>query len=77
MKIDSFKKNDFLKLKWDIMLDESFLNLQITFLLTLGTIIFIFVSFRRRDLITYLPPYLILPIGYLFIYKFMIPPTDY
>ncbi|KKK45111.1 MAG: Signal transduction histidine kinase [Candidatus Lokiarchaeum sp. GC14_75] len=50
------------------MLDESFLNLQITFLLTLGTIIFILVSFRRRDLIAYLPPYLILPIGYLFIY---------
>ncbi|HEC36654.1 MAG TPA: hypothetical protein ENI29_00370 [bacterium] len=59
------------------MLDESFLNLQITFLLTLGTIIFILVSFRRRDLIAYLPPYLILPIGYLFIYKSMIPPTDY
>ena len=36
--------------------------------MTLGTIIFILVSFRRRDLIAYLPPYLILPIGYLFIY---------
>ncbi|MCK4284988.1 MAG: hypothetical protein KAX18_02245 [Candidatus Lokiarchaeota archaeon] len=50
------------------MLDESFLNLQITLLLTLGTIIFIFVCFKRRDLIVYLPSYLILPIGYLFIY---------
>lgn len=50
------------------MLDESLLNLQITLLLTLGTIIFIFVCFKRRDLIVYLPSYLILPIGYLFIY---------
>jgi len=50
------------------MLDESFLNLQITLLLTLGTIIFIFVSFKRRDLIAYLPSYIFVPIGYLFVY---------
>ena len=50
------------------MLDESILNLQITILMMLGTLIFIFVSFKRRDLIIYLPTYIILPIGYFFIY---------
>ena len=50
------------------MLEESFLNLQITILLTLGTLVFIFVSFKRRDLIPYLPTYILTPIGYLFIY---------
>jgi len=50
------------------MLDESFLNLQITILLSLGTIIFIFTSFKRRELIIYLPAYLFAPIGYLFVY---------
>ncbi|MFW9894245.1 MAG: ATP-binding protein [Candidatus Thorarchaeota archaeon] len=50
------------------MIDESILNLQITILLMLGTLIFIFVSFKRKDLIIYLPTYLIIPIGYLFIY---------
>ena len=50
------------------MLDESFLNLQITLLLMLGSLIFIFVSFKRRDLIAYLPTYIIIPPGYLFVY---------
>ncbi|KKL04894.1 hypothetical protein LCGC14_2611500, partial [marine sediment metagenome] len=50
------------------MLDESILNLQIKILMMLGTLIFIFVSFKRRDLIIYLPTYIILPIGYFFIY---------
>ncbi|MHA1931568.1 MAG: PAS domain S-box protein [Promethearchaeota archaeon] len=50
------------------MLEESFLNLQITILLIIGTLIFIFVSFKRRDLLAYLPSYLIIPFGYLFIY---------
>ena len=50
------------------MLDEAILNLQITILLMLGTIIFIGVSFKRKDLILYLPTYILTPIGYLFIY---------
>ena len=50
------------------MLEESFLNLQITIILTLGTLIFIFVSFKRRDLIAYLPAYILIPPGYLFVY---------
>jgi PAS domain S-box-containing protein len=50
------------------LLDESILNLQITILLTIGTLIFIIVSFKRRDLIAYLPSYLIVPVGYTFIY---------
>ncbi len=50
------------------MLDESILNLQITILLMLGTCIFIIVSFKRKDLILYLPTYILTPIGYFFIY---------
>ena len=50
------------------MLDESILNLQITVLLLIGTFIFILVSIKRKELFIYLPSYIILPIGYLFIY---------
>ncbi|MFX0036075.1 MAG: PAS domain S-box protein [Candidatus Hermodarchaeota archaeon] len=50
------------------MLDESILNFQITIFLVVGTIIFMFVNFKRRDLIIYLPTYILIPIGYLFIY---------
>jgi len=50
------------------LLNEAILNLQITILLTLGTIIFICVSFKRRDLIPYLPTYILTPIGYFLIY---------
>ena len=50
------------------MIDESILNLQITILMMLGTFIFIFVSVKRKDLIIYLPTYILAPIGYFFIY---------
>ncbi len=50
------------------MLDESILNLQITLFLVVGTFIFIGVCLKRKDLIRYLPTYILAPIGYLFIY---------
>ncbi|MHA2182701.1 MAG: hypothetical protein ACXAAH_14875, partial [Promethearchaeota archaeon] len=50
------------------MLEESILNLQITIFLMLGTLIFIFVSIKRKDLIPYLPAYIFVPLGYLFVY---------
>ena len=50
------------------MLDESIINLQITLILLFGTIVFILVAVKRKDLIIYLPAYLFSPSGYLFIY---------
>jgi PAS domain S-box-containing protein len=55
-------------LRWKILLDESILNFQIALLVMAGTIIFIFVSIKRKDLRIYLPTYLIFPIGEVFIY---------
>ncbi len=59
------------------MLDESILNLQITIFLFVGTFIFIGVSIKRKDLIIYLPAYILAPIGYLFTYRFLITHIDY
>ncbi|UCC20943.1 MAG: PAS domain-containing sensor histidine kinase [Promethearchaeota archaeon] len=50
------------------MLDESVLNLQITILLFFGMLIFMRVCYRRKDLIIFIPTYILAPIGYLFIY---------
>ncbi|MFX1574613.1 MAG: PAS domain S-box protein [Promethearchaeota archaeon] len=50
------------------MLEETILNFQITILLILGTVVFSLVNLKRKDLTIYLPSYIILPIGYLFIY---------
>ncbi|MFX0003873.1 MAG: PAS domain S-box protein [Candidatus Hermodarchaeota archaeon] len=50
------------------MLDESILNLQITLFFICGTIIFIIVSFKRKDFYIYLPPYILVPLGYFFVY---------
>ncbi|MFX1243022.1 MAG: ATP-binding protein [Promethearchaeota archaeon] len=55
-------------MRWKKLLDESILNLHIALLVLAGTIIFILVSIKRKDLRIYLPTYLIFPIGEVFIY---------
>ncbi|MFX1481193.1 MAG: hypothetical protein ACFFCI_24190, partial [Promethearchaeota archaeon] len=50
------------------MIDENVLNLQIAILVLIGTLIFIIVSLQRNDLLIYLPTYIMLPIGEIFIY---------
>ncbi|MFX1344057.1 MAG: PAS domain S-box protein [Promethearchaeota archaeon] len=49
-------------------LEESTINFQITLILVIGTLIFITVCFKRKDLIKYLPTYIMVPFGYIFIY---------
>ena len=50
------------------MLDEAILDFQISIITIIGTIIFVIVCRKRRDLLKYLPAYICLSIGSIFIY---------
>ena len=50
------------------MIDEIIFDLQIAIFLAIGTIIFIFVYLKIRELKYYLPAYLTMPVGYFFYY---------